>query len=184
MRYLEGSVKDVEALKADDDAKYEEVYMEDLSGLEPQVAAPFTVDNVHPVSKFEGKRIDQAVIGSCTNGRLEDLRVAAEILNGREVHPDVRLLVIPASWKTYREAMEEGILATLIGAGAIICNPGCGPCFGAHMGLLASGETCIASINRNFRGRMGSYDAEVYLASPATVAASCVEGKIADPRRY
>lgn len=184
MRYLEGKVKDFEDLKADDDAEYEKIHREDLSNLEPQVAAPFTVDNVYPVSKLEGKKIDQAVIGSCTNGRLEDLRVAAEILEGREVHPAVRLLVIPASWKIYREAMEEGILATFIDAGAIICNPGCGPCFGAHMGLLAPGETCIASINRNFRGRMGSYDAEVYLASPATVAASCVEGKIADPRRY
>ncbi|MHA1607016.1 MAG: 3-isopropylmalate dehydratase large subunit [Candidatus Freyarchaeota archaeon] len=184
VKYLEGVVEGGEALKADGDAEYEEVYRENLSGLEPQVAAPFTVDNVYPVSKFEGKRVDQGVIGSCTNGRIEDLRVAAEILDGREVHPDVRLLVIPASWKIYREALEEGILTTLIEAGAIICNPGCGPCFGAHMGLLASGETCIASINRNFRGRMGSYDAEVYLASPATVAASCVEGKIADPRRY
>ncbi len=184
VKYLEGVVEDGETLKADGDAEYEEVYRENLSGLEPQVAAPFTVDNVYPVSKFEGKRVDQGVIGSCTNGRIEDLRVAAEILDGREVHPDVRLLVIPASWKIYREALEEGILTTLIEAGAIICNPGCGPCFGAHMGLLASGETCIASINRNFRGRMGSYDAEVYLASPATVAASCVEGKIADPRRY
>jgi homoaconitase/3-isopropylmalate dehydratase large subunit len=152
--------------------------------LEPQVAFPFAIDNVKPISEVGEIRVDQAVLGSCTNGRLEDLRIAAKILEGRKVHPDTRLLVIPASAEVYKEAAIEGILSTIIEAGCIICNPGCGPCFGAHMGLLASGEACVASINRNFKGRMGSPEAKVYLASPATVAASAIEGKIADPRNY
>ena len=152
--------------------------------MEPQVAAPFAIDNVKPISEVGEVRVDQAVLGSCTNGRLEDLRIAAKILKGREVHPDTRLLVIPASADVYKEALNEGILYALVEAGGVICNPGCGPCFGAHMGLLAAGEACVASINRNFRGRMGSPEAKVYLASPATVAASAIEGKIADPRNY
>ena len=176
--------KPFELLKPGEDATYERIYEVDISNLEPLVACPFAVDNVKTVSEVGEVKVDQAVLGSCTNGRLEDLKVAAEILSGRRVHPDTRLLVIPASAQVYRDAPAEGILAAMVDAGAVICNPGCGPCFGAHMGLLASGEVCIASINRNFKGRMGSPEAKVYLASPATVAASAIEGKIADPRNY
>jgi len=146
------------------------------------VALPHSVDNVKPISALERIEIQQAVLGSCTNGRLEDLRVAADILRGREVHPNVRLLVIPASWAIYRQALDDGTLAAIVDAGGIILNSSCGPCFGAHLGLLASGERCISSTNRNFQGRMGSDKAGVYLASPVTVAASAVKGYIADPR--
>ena len=166
----------------DDDAKYEAFYRVDVSSLEPQVAFPFSVDNVRPVSEAKEIRIHQAFIGSCTNGRLEDLHMAAKILKGRKVHPDVRLLVIPASWEIYRQATKDGTLDTLIEAGAVIGISSCGPCFGAHMGLLGSDENCIAAINRKFKGRMGSQKAQVFLASPATVAASALEGRITDPR--
>jgi 3-isopropylmalate/(R)-2-methylmalate dehydratase large subunit len=169
-------------VKADEDAVYEATYTEDVSGLEPQVAFPHTVDNVRPVSGAGDVRIDQAVIGSCTNGRLEDLRAAAEVLGGRKIHPEVRLLVIPASAEVYRAAIDEGIIQSLMDSGAMPCNPGCGPCMGAHMGLLAPGETGISSTNRNFKGRMGSADSSLYLASPATVAASALRGRITDPR--
>jgi 3-isopropylmalate/(R)-2-methylmalate dehydratase large subunit len=127
-------------------------------------------------------RLDQAFLGSCTNGRLEDLEIAAAILKGKKVHPETRLIVFPASWEIYLEALRRGILETLIEAGAVVCNPGCGPCLGGHMGLLASKERCISSSNRNFKGRMGSPEAEVYLGSPATVAASAIAGRIVDPR--
>jgi len=168
--------------QADPDASYEQVYEIDVSRLEPQVAFPHDVGNVRPISKVGDIKVNQAFIGSCTNGRLEDLKMAAAILKGKKVHPETRLLVFPASWEIYLEALKEGILETLIKSGAVVCNPGCGPCFGGHMGLLASGEKCIASSNRNFKGRMGSTEAEVYLASPATVAASAIAGKIVDPR--
>ena len=171
-------------LKADADALYEQTYSIEVTGLEPQVAIPYSVDNVKPISELEDVVINQAVLGSCTNGRLEDLQVAADILRGRAVHPAVRLLVVPASKTVYRNAMERGLLNVFLAANAIICNPSCGPCFGQHMGQLASGEVCVASINRNFKGRMGSDEARVYLASPATVAASAIEGKIVDPRKY
>ena len=171
-------------IKPDEDATYEKVYEVDVSTLEPQIAVPFAVDNVKPISQIGDVKIDQALLGSCTNGRLEDLQIAAKILKGRKIHPDVRFLVLPASVEVYRDAMKEGSLFDLSEAGAIICNPSCGACFGAHMGLLASGEACVASINRNFKGRMGSPEARVYLASPATVAVSAIEGKITDPRNY
>lgn len=171
-------------VKADADAVYEQTYRVDVTGLEPQIAIPYSVDNVKSVSEVEDVVINQAVLGSCTNGRLEDLRVAADILRGRAVHPDVRLLVVPASKTVYRKALESGLLNIFLDANAIICNPSCGPCFGQHMGQLASGEICVASINRNFKGRMGSEEAKVYLASPATVATSAIEGKIVDPRKY
>jgi len=154
----------------------------DLSSMEPQVAKPHSVDNVAPVAQLKHVEIHQAVVGSCTNGRLEDLRLAAKMIQGHKVHPDVRLLVIPASKEVYRNAMDDGTLAILSDAGGMILNSGCGPCFGAHMGLLAPGERCISSTNRNFKGRMGSDQAEVYLASPATVIASAVAGRITDPR--
>ncbi len=155
----------------------------DVEELEPQVACPHTVDNVVPVGKVEGMRIDQAVLGSCTNGRLEDLAAAEGVLRGNRVSRDVRFIVVPASREIYIEAAEKGILSSLAKAGAVIVNPGCGPCLGAHQGILAAGERCISTTNRNFRGRMGSPDSEVYLASPETVAASALKGVIADPRR-
>ncbi len=176
--------KPFQILKPDKDAVYERIYEIDVSSLEPQIAFPFSVGNVRSISEVGEIKIDQAILGSCTNGRLEDLRVAAEILKGKRVNTNTRLLVIPASAEVYKEAISEGIISTFIDSGAIICNPSCGPCFGAHMGLLASGERCVASINRNFKGRMGSPEAEVYLASPATVVASAIEGKIVDPRKY
>jgi 3-isopropylmalate/(R)-2-methylmalate dehydratase large subunit len=170
-------------LGADADARYESVRTVELGALEPQVACPPSVGNVKPVGAVAGRPIHQAVLGSCTNGRYEDLEIAAEILRGRTIAPSTRLLVYPASREVQLRAMKTGVLATLAEAGAILCNPSCGPCFGGHVGLLAPGEACISSTNRNFRGRMGSPDAEIYLASPATVAASALAGSIADPRR-
>jgi 3-isopropylmalate/(R)-2-methylmalate dehydratase large subunit len=183
--FLNGRAKKAYSLiQPDLDAVYESVHRLDASSLDPQVALPHNIDNVKPVSQAGRVKIDQAFIGSCTNGRMEDLRIAAQILSGKKVNPGVRLIIIPASWDVYREALKAGILETLADAGALICNSTCGPCFGGHMGLLAPGERCIASINRNFQGRMGSPESEVYLGSPATVAASAVEGVIADPRNY
>jgi len=156
----------------------------DARRLEPLVSIPHSVDKAAPVGSVEGTEIDQAFIGSCTNGRLDDLAIASAVLNGRKVHAGTRLIVSPASSEVYMRAIDDGIISNLIAAGAVITNPGCGPCLGAHQGVLASGEVCISSSNRNFRGRMGSRDASIFLASPATVAASAVEGKIADPRRY
>jgi 3-isopropylmalate/(R)-2-methylmalate dehydratase large subunit len=155
----------------------------DVSSLAPQVACPHSVDNVCDVTEVEGTKIEQAVLGSCTNGRLEDLEAAEALLRGRKVHRDVRFIVVPASREIYIEASNRGLLASLATSGAVIVNPGCGPCLGGHQGLLAAGERCISTTNRNFRGRMGSPSAEVYLASPDTVAASAIKGEIADPRR-
>jgi len=171
-----------QVIKADPDAHYERELVYDISRLEPQVACPHAVDNVKPVSQVAGTKIHQAFLGSCTNGRLEDLATAARLIKGKRVHSDVRLLVYPASMNIYREAMNKGYLATLLDAGAIIMNPGCGPCLGAHGGTLAAGEACISSSNRNFQGRMGSRDAEIYLGSPATVVAAAVTGEIVDFR--
>jgi len=175
--------KPIEPLKSDEDAKYEKIVDLDVSSLEPQVACPSSVDNVKPVSEVEGIPVDQAFVGSCTNGRIEDLRMAAEIVKGKKVKNGVRFIVTPASHEVYLQALREGVLETLAKAGACICNPTCGACFGGHMGLLADGETCISSSNRNFTGRMGSPKAKIYLASPATVAASALKGEITDPRR-
>lgn len=174
--------KEYTILNADTDAVYEKVFTFDVSRLEPQVACPHAVDNVNPISKVEGKEIHQAVLGTCTNGRVEDLMEAASILKGRKVADTVRLLVIPASTEVYLESLKLGIIYNLVQANAIICNPNCGPCLGAHQGALAPGEVCISSSNRNFKGRMGCKDSEIYLASPATVAASALTGRITDPR--
>ena len=139
------------------------------------------MDNVKPIDEIGEIKVNQALLGSCTNGRLEDIEAAAAILQGRKVHHDTRMIVFPASWSVYEKAMERGYLLDLIKAGAVICNPGCGPCLGVHQGVLAPGERCISSTNRNFQGRMGSAQAEVYLGSPAVVAASAVTGRITDP---
>jgi 3-isopropylmalate/(R)-2-methylmalate dehydratase large subunit len=183
LAYLEGRGKGpLDKIAGDADASYSAAYEVDVSRLAPQVACPHSVGNVKPVTELQGRPVNQAVLGSCTNGRLEDLRAAAEILKGRRVDPSTRLLVYPASRDVYLQAMEEGVLRDLAEAGGILCNPSCGPCFGGHVGLLSKGEACISSTNRNFKGRMGSPDAEVYLASPATVAASALRGVITDPR--
>jgi 3-isopropylmalate/(R)-2-methylmalate dehydratase large subunit len=175
-------VKGVEELGPDGDAAYEREYSIDVSALEPLVAFPHSVGNVYPVREAAGKPIDQALLGSCTNGRIEDLRAAAEVLRGRKVAPSVRLLIYPASRKILQQAMNEGLIQVLVEAGGILCPPSCGACFGDHGGILAPGESCIASTNRNFQGRMGSPEAGVYLASPATVVASAWKGSICDPR--
>lgn len=171
-------------LKIDNGSEAAQNFELDLGRLEPQVALPHQVDHVAPIATLSDVAVQQAVLGSCTNGRLEDLVAAAGILKGRRVHPDVRLLVVPASWTVYRQAIAAGALEALIEAGGIVLNPGCGPCFGGHSGLLGPGEKCISSTNRNFRGRMGSDQAEIYLASPESVAASAVTGRITDPRQF
>ena len=180
-KFLQGrvtSMPNFDTLKSDADAVYERTVDFDVSNMEPQVACPSSVDNVKPVSEVGNVPIDQAFIGSCTNGRIEDLRLAAQVLKGRQVKDGVRALVIPASQEVYRQAMQEGLLEIFTDANAIVCGSACGPCLGGHIGLLAAGETCVSSSNRNFIGRMGSTQASVYLASPATVAASAVTGKI------
>lgn len=166
----------------DPDAVYEAVHEISLGGLTPQIALPHEVDRVTPISDVQGLEINQAFLGSCTNGRLEDLRVAADVVRGNQVAPGVRFLVAPASKEVLKEAARTGTLNTLIEAGATILAPGCGPCFGGHGGLLGPNERCIGSHNRNFPGRMGSSEAEIYLASPASVAASAITGAITDPR--
>ncbi len=175
------TLPDFEALQSDKDAEYERSVEFDISKMPSQVACPSSVDNVKPVSEIGIVPVDQAFIGSCTNGRLEDLQVAAQVIKGRKVKDGVRALVIPASQEVYSQAMQEGLLKIFTDAGAIVCGSACGPCLGGHIGLLAAGETCVSSSNRNFIGRMGSTQANVYLASPATVAASAVTGRITDP---
>ncbi len=173
-----------ELIKPDPDAIYENTYELDISELEPHISCPHTVDNVKPVTEVKGLKINQAFLGSCTNGRLEDLEIAANILKEKKIHPDVRMIVTPASQEIWLKAAKSGISETLINAGAIITNPNCGACFGAHGGVLAPGERCISSSNRNFKGRMGSNASEIYLGSPATVAASALAGEIVDPRNF
>jgi len=169
-------------LKSDSSATYEKIFDLDVTEMEPQISCPSSVDNVKRVSEVEDVKIDQAFLGSCTNGRLEDLRLAAGFLRKRKVKKEVRMIVIPASQEVYSQALKEGLIETFVDAGAYVCNSTCGPCFGGHLGLLAPGEVCISSSNRNFIGRMGSPKARIYLASPATVAASALTGKITDPR--
>ncbi len=168
-------------IRSDSDANYEKTIEVNLGNLEPMVALPHDLSNSVPVSKVEDIEINQAFLGSCTNGRLEDLKIAAEIMKGKHVHPNVRMIVIPASKEVFIKALEMGIIEILMKAGAIIYNSTCGPCYGGMLGYLASGERCISSSNRNFKGRMGSKDSEIYLASPATVAASAIKGKITNP---
>ena len=171
-------------LRSDPDAEYLKVVKVDLDEIEPQVAMPHSVDNVKPVSEAGEVRADQVFIGSCTNGRLEDLEAVAGILKGKKVNPNTRLIVIPASQKIYLEAERRGYIKTFVEAGGVVCNPNCGPCLGGHMGILADGETCVSTSNRNFMGRMGSTASKVYLVSPETAAATAVEGRLTDPRKY
>ena len=180
--YLDGRAsRPYRIYQADDDVVYAQVIEIDVSQVEPQVAFPHLPDNVRPVSEAGNVRIDQAVIGSCTNGRLEDLRVAAELLRGRQVHPDVRCIIIPGSQQVYLDALREGLVEAFVEAGAVVSTPTCGPCLGGHMGVLAAGERAVSTTNRNFRGRMGSPESEVYLAGPAVAAASAVTGHITAP---
>ena len=177
----EHSTKTWTAYEADEDAQYDEEIIVDLSTLRPTVSFPHLPENARTIDEVGDVKIDQAVIGSCTNGRISDLRAAARVLEGRRVAKDVRCIVIPATQKVYLQALEEGLLKIFIEAGAIVSTPTCGPCLGGYMGILASGERCISTTNRNFVGRMGAVDSEVYLASPAVAAASAVAGKIVSP---
>jgi 3-isopropylmalate/(R)-2-methylmalate dehydratase large subunit len=186
VRYLrqEAGVKDdIELIEPDADAEYERIVNVDVSALAPQIACPHTVDNVKPVGDVAGRKIDQIVIGSCTNGRLDDIEVAANILRGKKVARSTRMLVFPASGRIYREAMDRGYVQALADAGAVIMNSGCGCCLGVHQGALADGEVALSTTNRNFKGRMGNPNAEVYLCSPAVAASSALTGEITDPRK-
>jgi 3-isopropylmalate/(R)-2-methylmalate dehydratase large subunit len=185
-RYLheEAGVKgQIESMGPDEEAVYDRVLEIDVSDLGPQLACPHTVDNVKPIQEVAGKQVNQIVIGSCTNGRLDDIRIAAKILEGKKVARNIRMLVFPASARIYLQALKEGTLATLMEAGAVVMNSGCGPCLGVHQGALADGDVALATTNRNFKGRMGNPSAEVYLCSPAVAAASALSGEITDPRK-
>jgi 3-isopropylmalate/(R)-2-methylmalate dehydratase large subunit len=183
--YLKGRAKKpYTKVASDDDASYAEWRDYDVSDLEPMVAAPHLPSNGKPARLYDDVKIDQVVIGSCTNGRIEDLRIAADVLDGNTVADDVRMLVIPASTDVWEQAMQEGLFDTFVESGAAVSAPTCGPCLGGHMGILAKGERCVATTNRNFVGRMGHPQSEVYLASPATAAASGIAGRIVDPREY
>ncbi|HPY75402.1 MAG: 3-isopropylmalate dehydratase large subunit [Planctomycetes bacterium] len=186
LRYLReeaGVQEEIHIFAPDDDAEYEQVIEIDATTLVPQIACPHTVDNVKPIGEVEGIAVDQIVIGSCTNGRLDDIATAARILEGKSIARSVRMLIFPASCKIYRQALELGYIATLMKAGAIMMNSGCGPCLGVHQGALADGDVALATTNRNFKGRMGNPKSEVYLCSPATAAASAITGVITDPRK-
>jgi 3-isopropylmalate/(R)-2-methylmalate dehydratase large subunit len=185
-KFLEGRTNQplntIESLKSDKSASYEKIIDIDITNLEPQIACSPSVDNIKLVSETKDIQIDQAFIGSCTNGRIEDLRLAAKILEGKKTKENVRILVIPASQEVYSQALKEGLIETFTNAGALVCGSSCGPCLGGHIGLLAKDEVCISTSNRNFIGRMGSKEAKVYLASPATVAASAITGRITNPQ--
>jgi 3-isopropylmalate/(R)-2-methylmalate dehydratase large subunit len=186
LRYLRdeaGITEHIELLMPDIGAAYDQILEIDASRLAPQVACPHAVDNVKPIDEVEGRPIHQVVIGSCTNGRFDDLSQAAHILSGKKVSPRVRMLVFPASWRIYRRALDAGYLALFADAGAVVMNPGCGCCLGVHQGALGDGEVALSTTNRNFNGRMGNPKSEVYLCSPAVAAASAITGVIADPRK-
>lgn len=185
-RYLRdeaGVTGPIELVKPDPDAAYESVLEINVAKLGPQIACPHTVDNVKPIDQVAGKKVHQIVIGSCTNGRLDDLAVAARIIKGNKVAPNTRMLVFPASGKIYRQALGKGYIGAFMQAGAVVMNPGCGPCLGIHEGALGDGEAALSTTNRNFKGRMGNPNAEVYLCSPAVAAASAITGVITDPRK-
>ena len=170
------------AYEADEDAEYDEVYTIELDKLKPTVAFPHLPENTHTIDEIDEIKVDQVVIGSCTNGRLDDLRIAAKIIEGHKVKEGLRVIIIPATQKIYLQAMEEGLIKTFIEAGAVVSTPTCGPCLGGYMGILAQGERCVSTTNRNFVGRMGHVESEIYLASPAVAAASAITGKISSPK--
>jgi len=185
VRYLrdEAGVRDeLELFEPDADAVYDRVVDIDATQLEPLIACPHTVDNVKPIGEVKGRKIDQVVVGSCTNGRLDDIEIVAKLLKGKHVADGTRLLVFPASWRIYTDALNSGYVSDLIAAGAVVCNPGCGPCLGIHQGALGDNETALATTNRNFKGRMGNPGADVFLCSPMVAAASALTGQISDPR--
>jgi homoaconitase/3-isopropylmalate dehydratase large subunit len=177
------SKKMYDAVRADSDAVYERELCFSMDTIEPVIACPHSVDNVKPVSELEGIEIQQCFLGTCTNGRLSDFQEAAKILKGKKVSPSTRLLILPASRSILRQAMKKGFIDTIVEAGGVLLPPGCGPCLGAHQGVLAPGEKCLSTSNRNFKGRMGCKEAEIYLGSPSTVAVSAIHGKIIDPRK-
>jgi len=174
--------KPFEVVQSDPDANYEAIYEYDVTNLEPMVAKPHTVDNVVPVSEVKGTPIQQVFFGSCTNARVEDFKIVTNILRGKKVHPKVRMLVFPASQEIFLDVLRRGWIAELVEAGAVVMNPGCGPCMGNHEGVPADGEVVIATSNRNFRGRLGNKESEVYLVSPRTAAVSALTGRIEDFR--
>lgn len=182
-KYIRSEGRNVKGVfyKSDEGAKYRKVIEYDVNKIEPQISAPHLPSNSGPVSKFKKVNIDQSVIGSCTNGRISDLRIAAGILKGKKVNSRVRLIIIPATQKIYSQAVKEGLADIFLNAGGVFSTPSCGPCLGGHLGILASGERAIATTNRNFRGRMGHPDSEVYLSNPAVAAASAIKGRIAHP---
>lgn len=178
------NIRDFPTTKSDENAKFEMEFDVEINKLQPQVAKPHSPANSVDIGEVEGQHIDQALIGSCTNGRLEDLRSAAKILRGKKVHPDVRLIVVPASRNVYLDAIGEGIIESLVKSDALITNPTCGACIGGHLGVLASNEVCISTTNRNFKSRMGHPTSKIFLANAITVAASAIKGEITDPREY
>jgi homoaconitate hydratase family protein len=184
-KYLDSigtSEKDFEPIISDDDASFSKELHYNLDDINPVIACPHTVDNVKSIDEMAGLEIQQCLIGTCTNGRLSDLRIAADILKGKNIDPSIRLLILPASKSILEAGLKDGTISTLIEAGGTLLPPGCGPCLGAHQGALAPGERCISTSNRNFKGRMGCKEAEIYLASPATVAATALNGVVTDPR--
>jgi 3-isopropylmalate/(R)-2-methylmalate dehydratase large subunit len=182
LAYVEPRAKwPYEVVSSDEDARYAEVYEFDVSAMEPMVACPYEPSNIKPVSQVDRKPLDQVFIGSCTNNRIEDLRIVADLLRGRTIHPDIRCIIIPGSVTVERQALQEGLIEIFQAAEAVVSTPGCGPCLGGYMGVLGPGERAVSTSNRNFRGRMGHRDAEVYLASPAVAAASAVFGRVASP---
>lgn len=183
LRHEAGVTNDFELVVPDADARYERILTIDVSELTPQIACPHTVDNVKPIDKINHVKVNQIVIGSCTNGRLDDLEIAAKILHGKKVAKNVRMLVFPASAKIYRQALGKGYITEFMNAGAVVMNPGCGPCLGVHEGALGDNEVALSTTNRNFKGRMGNPTGEVYLCSPAVAAASALTGVITDPRQ-
>lgn len=183
LREVAGVTDDIEMVLPDADANYERIVEIDASKLTPQIACPHMVDNVKPIAEVTGIKVNQIVIGSCTNGRLDDLEIAAKILKGKKVAKETRMLIFPASWRIYKEAMSQGYIMDFINAGAVVMNPGCGCCLGVHQGALGDKEVSLSTTNRNFKGRQGNSNADVYLCSPAVAAASAITGIITDPSK-